>query len=199
MAPIKYLEAGARLFNMPAMPTKLELASKYLEAADRYRDMLQPDEQATLDAYLKELAKAKSQEANDSAAAAAPAAAMPGQGSAAVRPTPSYVAPKAAAPLTTPVAAGTRDGLASLTPTAPPAASNRGPAGPDQIGPAVNARGRARWLLHEARENLIKGNYDEAQAQGRRGRGPRHQVGAVRRHARPRCSEDIKKARPSGR
>ena len=51
--PIKYLEAGAKLFN----PGEFELASKYLEAANRYRDQLQPDEQKMLDAYLAELAK----------------------------------------------------------------------------------------------------------------------------------------------
>ena len=57
--PIKYLEAGARLFNSAADGAQLDLASKYLQAAETYRDQLQTDEQATLDAYLKELAKAK--------------------------------------------------------------------------------------------------------------------------------------------
>ena len=56
--PIKYLEAGSQLFNSGDVD-KLELASKYLQAADRYRDMLEPDERKTLDAYLKELGKAK--------------------------------------------------------------------------------------------------------------------------------------------
>jgi hypothetical protein len=44
--PIKYLEAGANLFNS----AQFDLASKYLEAANRYRDQLLPDEQSTLDA-----------------------------------------------------------------------------------------------------------------------------------------------------
>jgi len=51
--PIRYLEAGANLFNS----AQFDLASKYLEAANRYRDQLLPDEQSTLDAYLKELTK----------------------------------------------------------------------------------------------------------------------------------------------
>ena len=51
--PIKYLEAGARLFNSG----NFELAAKYLDAAQMYRDQLQHDEQTTLDAYLKELSK----------------------------------------------------------------------------------------------------------------------------------------------
>ena len=51
--PIKYLEAGPRLFNSG----KFELAAKYLDAAQMYRDQLQADEQTTLDAYLKELSQ----------------------------------------------------------------------------------------------------------------------------------------------
>ena len=51
--PIKYLEAGARLFNSG----NFELAAKYLDAAQMYRDQLQQDEQTTLDAYLKELSQ----------------------------------------------------------------------------------------------------------------------------------------------
>ena len=53
MPPIKYLEAGARLFNSG----NFELAAKYLDAAQMYRDQLQQDEQTTLDAYLKELSQ----------------------------------------------------------------------------------------------------------------------------------------------
>ncbi len=77
--PIKYLKAGARLFNgaernnREETTRQLDLASKYLQAADRYRDMLEPDEQATLDAYLKELAKARAVLASQAAAPSAPA------------------------------------------------------------------------------------------------------------------------------
>src|SRR5271166_2157672 len=53
--PIKYLEAGSRLFN----GGDFERAAKYLEAAQMYRDQLQQDEQTTLDAYLKELSKVR--------------------------------------------------------------------------------------------------------------------------------------------
>src|SRR5262245_54931065 len=42
--PIKYLEAGARLFNSG----QFEMAAKYLDAAQMYRDQLQDDEQASL-------------------------------------------------------------------------------------------------------------------------------------------------------
>ena len=71
--PIKYLEAGAALFNAAQSSAQIELASKYLEAANSYRDQLQPEEQATLDEYLKELAKAKA------ILGASPAAATAGQ------------------------------------------------------------------------------------------------------------------------
>src|SRR6516164_7170615 len=47
--------------------------TKYLDAAQMYRDQLQGDEQASLDAYLKELAKV--QASPQPAAPAAPAAA----------------------------------------------------------------------------------------------------------------------------
>ena len=63
--PIKYLEAGARLFNSAQNAKQMDLASKYLEAANTYRDQLQPDEQATLDAYLKELSKAKARHGHE--------------------------------------------------------------------------------------------------------------------------------------
>ena len=53
--PIRYLEAGSRLFNSG----NFELAAKYLEAAQMYRDQLQQGEQTTLDAYLKELSKVR--------------------------------------------------------------------------------------------------------------------------------------------
>src|SRR5262249_52353306 len=117
--PIKYLEAGAKLFNS----AQFELASKYLEAANRYRDQLLTDEQTTLDAYLKELAKV--QKANTAPAVTPPAnsaqvpAAPPPAG--AVPPSPAAVAavPSSAAP----------------TP--------------------ADTKQRGRWLLHEAREQLI--------------------------------------------
>ena len=40
--PIKYLEAGARLFNSAVDSAQLDLATKYLQAAATFRDQLQP-------------------------------------------------------------------------------------------------------------------------------------------------------------
>ena len=62
--PIKYLEAGSRLFNSG----NFELGAKYLNAAQMYRDQLQQDEQTMLDAYLKELSKVRASTAAGSTA-----------------------------------------------------------------------------------------------------------------------------------
>ncbi len=175
VAPIKYLETGSRLFNSasPGDTKQLELASKYLEAADRYRDMLKSDEQTMLDAYLKELAKAKAEMASTSAGAEAPRAAAPAQAPvAATRPQPTSTAAATAVP-----------------------SSAGGPAGPDQIGPAVNARARARWLLHEAREQLISHNYDAAQHKVDEADALNVKWGLFD-DTPARVAEDIKKARP---
>ncbi|MDR3636471.1 MAG: type II secretory pathway, component PulD, partial [Isosphaeraceae bacterium] len=53
VAPVKYLEAGAKLFNKQKYP----LAAKYLKAANDYRDQLNESEQRVLDAYLEEMGK----------------------------------------------------------------------------------------------------------------------------------------------
>ena len=137
--PIKYLEAGARLFNGAQTSAQLELASKYLEAANTYRDQLQPDEQVTLDAYLKELANAK--------AVTAPGRAAPAAGLA-----PAVPAAAVGQPPASPAVAAQ-----------PPAPIMAGPAGPNQIAATVDTKQRGRWLLHEAREQLHLGNYEMAQ------------------------------------
>ena len=141
--PIKYLEAGSRLFNStsPGDVKALEKAAKYLEAADRYRDMLTAEEQKLLEAYMKELGNARAAVAASAAPAVAPSGGAPTQAPAgAARPQPSPGAP-----------------VDRMAP------SPRGPAGPDQIGPSADLRARARWLLHEAREKINQGSYDEAQ------------------------------------
>jgi len=136
--PIKYLEAGARLFNAAQTSTQLDLAAKYLKAADTYRDQLQPDQQATLDAYLRELAKAK---------AVAGSVRTPEPG-AATRETAAV----ADQPQTTQTAA-------IAGPTAPMA----DPVRAASAATSADVRQQGRWLLHEAREQLHLGNYDAAQ------------------------------------
>jgi type II secretory pathway component GspD/PulD (secretin) len=112
--PIKYLEAGAKLFNSG----QFELAAKYLDAAQMYRDQLEVDEQSTLEAYLQELAKVQ--------------AATSGRGP-----------------------------VSSPSPAASARSGNLAPGG-DERPVAADAKQKARWLLHEAREQLALGNFDEA-------------------------------------
>ena len=87
--PIRYLEAGSRLFNSG----NFELAAKYLDAAQMYRDQLQQDEQTMLDAYFKELSKVRASIAAGSTATdgAGPAktAASPAMTPAAVQAAPA--------------------------------------------------------------------------------------------------------------
>ncbi len=68
-------------------------------------------------------------------------------------------------------------------------------AGPDQIGPSVDSRARARWLLHEAREKLIQGKYDEAQHKADEADALNVKWGLFD-DTPARVGEDIKKARP---
>src|SRR5262249_13440481 len=109
-----------------------------------YRDQLLEDERATLDAYLKEMAKVRR---NPVAPAAGPAAA----------PVPASGGTLETAPAATPAT--------SVTPVAVPG-GNGGPAlgEPAAALPAgTDTKQRGRWLLHEAREQLLLGNYDAAQ------------------------------------
>ena len=127
--PIKYLEAGARLFNSAQTTEQIELASKYLEASNSYRDQLQPDEQQSLDEYLNELAKAKTVLGSSPAAAGQPRL-------------PADERRPAAPAATAAVSKPTRE---------------------NQLLPSTDVKQRGRWLLHEAREQLIHGNYEQAQ------------------------------------
>ncbi len=67
--------------------------------------------------------------------------------------------------------------------------------GPSRSAPTVNTRGRARWLLHEAREKLLLGHYDEAQRKADEAEALNIKWGLFD-DTPARVSEDIKKARP---
>ncbi|MGC8642004.1 MAG: type II secretory pathway, component PulD, partial [Isosphaeraceae bacterium] len=135
--PIKYLEAGAKLFNSG----NFELATKYLNAARMYRDQLQTDEQDTLDAYLKELSKVQ-----------APAAATASPAPAAAAQTPAPAA-----------ASGTADrpGAPVARTTIQTGDPVRGGAG--SLVVTADTKQQAQWLLQEAGEQMALGNYDAAE------------------------------------
>ena len=147
--PIKYLEAGSRLFNSG----NFELGAKYLNAAQMYRDQLQQDEQTMLDAYLKELSKVRASTAAGSTATdgagAAKTAASPAMTPAAVQAAPAMTdgagaAKTAASPAMPPAAvqaapAMTDGAGAAKTPASPamtPAAVQAAPAMTDGAGAA---------------------------------------------------------------
>ncbi len=134
--PIKYLEAGDTAVQLSETSTQLDLASKYLAAADTYRDQLQPGEQAKLDAYLRELAKARASVRAKAAAAAAPAAGESPTASDQPQTTRTEAIPG-------------RTADANRATTSAAASSD--------------TKQQGRWLLHEAHEQLKLGNYDAAQ------------------------------------
>src|SRR5271165_380179 len=179
--PIKYLEAGSRLFNSG----NFELAAKYLNAAQMYRDQLQQDEQTMLDAFFKELSRVRASIAAGStatdgagpamtaaspamtpaAAQAAPAMtpaaaqAAPAMTPAAVQASPAMTpAAVQAAPAMTPAAVQAAPATTSVIQSGDPA---RGGAGDVAITP--NVKQHAVWLLHEAREQMAQGNFDAAE------------------------------------
>ena len=133
MPPIRYLEAGSRLFNSG----NFELAAKYLDAAQMYRDQLQQDEQTMLDAYFKELSKVRASIAAGSTATdgAGPAmtAASPAMTPAAVQAAPAMTpAAVQAAPAMTPAAV--REAAPAMTPAAVQAAPAMTPAAVQAAG-----------------------------------------------------------------
>ena len=132
--PIRYLEAGSRLFNTG----NFELAAKYLAAAQMYRDQLQQDEQTMLDAYFKELSRVRASIAAGSTATdgAGPAmtAASPAMTPAAVQAAPAMTpAAVQAAPAMTPAAV---QAAPAMTPAAVQAAPAMTPAAV-QAAPAM--------------------------------------------------------------
>jgi type II secretory pathway component GspD/PulD (secretin) len=159
--PVKYLEAGARLFNSG----QYDLAAKYITTAQSYRDQLSSSEQTVLDAYLREMAKApqatSAPQATEVAAAPAPAPVA--------TPAPAPVAVPALAPVAAPPPAASDPAVAVASPETAPAATGAAPAPATVPAPtAVNASGdvkqTARWLLQAAREQVRLGNYDDAAA-----------------------------------
>jgi type II secretory pathway component GspD/PulD (secretin) len=135
--PVKYLEAGARLFNSG----QYDLAAKYISAAQTYRDQLSASEQTVLDAYLREMAKAPAEPSPALAAQPQPPAPAP-----AVVEAPAATADPAAA------SAVADSGAAASTIPAPSATAG------------VDTRAQAKWLLASAREQITAGNYDGAAA-----------------------------------
>ncbi len=130
----KYLETAARLYNTG----RYDLAGKYLDAAHKYREGLSRNECVVLDVYREEykryLEEVQKRASDPIAEVPAPSDAKVSQA-------------KTAEP-----AAAT---AATLAPVQPPqgALALRGSPDPKQS---------ARWLLHQAREQIMKRQFDAA-------------------------------------
>jgi general secretion pathway protein D len=112
-------------------------AAKYFKAASDYRDLLKADEQATLDQYMGLMSQMS--------------ASPPATGS----PAPSAAPATSTAPSSAPMSpAADAPGMGAYPTPAPTSA-------PDS---SAGAKQKGRWLLHQAREQIRLGNFDDAAA-----------------------------------
>ncbi len=179
--PIKYLQAGAKLFN----EGRYEAAGKYLAAAHAYRDKLAKNEQIVLDVYqerlghyLRALENAKTAAPADSAR---PAEVVRSGGSQSID--PGVVAASASASATKAMEVpGVRDlGALAVRPVvepptlqeAPPAVGvttekadlrRDVPSAMENMRGGLDVKQKARWLLSQAREHIHNKRFDAAEA-----------------------------------
>lgn len=145
--PLKYLEAGTRLFNTG----RYDLAVKYLGAANTYRDRLTSNEQVVLDVYLEKLDEYNREKAAAlSAPPVSPAVAKTGADSEVVVASTAGTNPAAmpAGPVVEP----------APTPAPAPVPARNTETWRD----TSNTKQKARWALQRAREQTIRGEYDAA-------------------------------------
>jgi hypothetical protein len=168
--PRAYLTSGINLFNS----RRYDLAWKYLIAADRYRERLSANEQIVLDVYrekLDEYYRRKHSPApvasaggtggrvapatDDQVVPAASVTAADTPGRPEVAAMPSLEARFNPLPLDAkPGTMGAGDSRPAPAPPIPPAGLVRGTADTKQ---------RARWLLQQAREEILRKNFDAAE------------------------------------
>jgi hypothetical protein len=131
--PVQYLKAGATLFNKGDVAQ----ATRYFDAAERFRAELSENEQIVLDVYQEEVEKYQKRLAAPRSDPAVAPASMRAQA-----PAGAAMAPEAQPNSESPSAS-----LRTLTP------SRYDTTTPKQ---------RARWLIQEAREQMQLGHLDEA-------------------------------------
>jgi hypothetical protein len=141
--PIQYLKAGIMFFNTG----KYEQSEKYIEAAQRFRDQLSPKEQVVLDVYRDALVSY--QEELRLAAAAPPKDPEIKQTSRVTTESPKQEVAKAKPNPDNPKEIASPGELDRTL-------VGRQPAKTDDL------KQSARWLLHQAREQIQRGNYDLA-------------------------------------
>jgi tetratricopeptide (TPR) repeat protein len=139
VSALEYVKAGAYLYNKG----QVDKASKYFQAADRFRSQLSDNEQVVLEVYLEEVENFYKK-----------------------RPTASRVDP-AVAPAATTTAAPTKPdatnaaGPAALPGLEPSTPGLEGLRQPSRFN-STDPKQRARWLLQESREQMALGHYEEA-------------------------------------
>ena len=157
----KYLESGAKLFNKG----RFDLARKYLDAAQTYRDRLTANERIVLDVYREKMTE---YERERRAAAASPATVV-------------SVSPPAAGPASddrvvaasTPGAPPVGREAAQAPPSVAPKAATTTPAyappvrstagrGTESWRDTSDVKQKGRWLLRSAREQIFRGQFDDA-------------------------------------
>ena len=170
--PLKYLEAGVRLFNQG----RYDLASKYLAAAQSYRDRLTANERVVLDVYREKFdeysrlpkepavstttvvekpAAAVSQRVDSGVVATSAAGAAPvggvdlGDLTRLMEP----FAAEASAP-------GGKGGLGS--PAETPAPRQELERGTEAWRDTADNKQKGRWMLRQAREQIFRGQLDAA-------------------------------------
>jgi len=164
-APKKYLESGALLFNK----RRFDLAAKYLSAAQMYRDRLTPNEQVVLDVYREQLDRY----ARDQDPARGPAAPAAGEADPAVV-AASTVGPPAldmSAKQPGPDPTTAAPGRPSPAPGPPAAGPTPGTTGTQTLRGTTDVKQNARWLLHQAREQISRKQFDAAEKVAAEARG----------------------------
>ena len=169
--PKAYLKAAAELFNKQ----RYDLAERYLAAAQMYRDRLTSQEQVVLDEYRDRLNRyfQEKKEAREAPALAAKAIDRGVVVASTVQPQVLDMSGKTPLASTSVVS----EGQAPTSPEGAPPASvgpesttnDRSPASPTERASTEAMRGtpdnkqKARWLLHKAREQIYRKQFDAAE------------------------------------
>lgn len=158
VAPIKYLEAGASLFNKK----HYDLASKYLAAAHAYRDRLTENQRVVLEVYQEKLDQYRRELQTATAAAAADPKVLAASTASTSREALTGV-PAISNPFTQ-LEPGTQP-AERPTAAAPPseATTTRPIRGTESWRDPADLKQKARWQLHQAREQIQRKQYQEAE------------------------------------
>lgn len=157
----KYLESGAKLFNKG----RFDLARKYLDAAETYRERLTANERIVLDVYREKMTQYDREQREAAAAPATVASATPPKAG----PTADARVVAASTPGTPPVdreatqpPSAVAPRSATTTPAYAPSARTAAGRGTESWRDTSDVKQKGRWLLRSAREQIFRGQFDDA-------------------------------------